>query len=157
MGRSETRSAPIAPASTAACAVTPSNGTPRGVAVAISATQARRTSAPASGFAESAGPARTTTGPERSRRGSGANGNTFTSTPGLSVTVVRPAITTALAAVSSCSRRMPYRCRKPPLSPPGLKPKCLNSPAMYAATFSSSGLGVLRPRIESSAMIAMRR
>jgi len=147
----------MAPASKAACAVAPSNGTPRGVAVAISAIQAPRTSTPASGFAESAGPANTTTGPATSRRGSGANGNRFTSTPGFSVTVVRPAITRALAAVSSCSWRMPYRCRKPPLSPPGLRPTRLNSPATYAATFSSSGLGVLRPRIESSARIPMRR
>src|SRR6266571_4837008 len=44
-----------------------------------------------------------------------------------------------------------------PRSPPGFNPRRRYSRPMYCATLSSSGLGVSRPRIESSAMIPIRR
>ncbi len=72
--------------------------------------------------------------------------------------VTVPASLTSMseAAGSNRVRISEYRWIHVPLSPAGLRPHRSYRPARYAAVFSSPGLGVLRPPIESCAITEIR-
>ena len=153
-GRSETTIRPFAPPRMAACALCHSATRPAGapgLATAAITSHAPRTSCPAKRFESGAGPAITRTGPDRSVAGRPRNGSTATSRPMRRSRARGPPTWSTLVAVSTAWFTMAYRWRNVPPSPPGRRPNRRNSAAMYAAVCSSSGLGVSRPRIESSA------